>query len=137
MQTGKWLASSTEGEQGSNPFINVEASGKTTVNEVPLEGSTTPVGGFALAPLGFIVFLWSLLLLLSKDRVWNFLYQATFKKISLTKSHSQIPCPNCRFFHRNSYLRCAVHPLKVLSREASHCSDYWPCDSEKFPANHG
>lgn len=38
---------------------------------------------------------------------------------------SQIPCRHCRFFaKKNQYLRCAVRPFTVLTREAIHCSDY-------------
>jgi hypothetical protein len=46
--------------------------------------------------------------------------------------HQHIPCRNCRFFNRNSYLKCAVHPTKVMQQAAIGCSDYWAEDSNKF-----
>lgn len=46
--------------------------------------------------------------------------------------HQHIPCHNCRFYSRNSYLRCAVHPTKAMRRSAIGCSDYWAKDSDRF-----
>ncbi len=37
---------------------------------------------------------------------------------------SQIPCRNCKFFANNQYLKCAVHPSTVLTKQAANCSDY-------------
>lgn len=39
-------------------------------------------------------------------------------------SDSQIPCRNCIFFAKNQYLKCAVHPFNVLTKQAINCSDY-------------
>ncbi|MDF5729922.1 MAG: hypothetical protein PUP92_18400, partial [Rhizonema sp. PD38] len=36
----------------------------------------------------------------------------------------QAPCINCHFFNKNQYLRCAVHPLIVSTKQALNCSDY-------------
>ena len=41
-------------------------------------------------------------------------------------SFSQSPCRKCRFFTNNHYLKCAVHPTIVLTKEASNCPDYNP-----------
>lgn len=49
------------------------------------------------------------------------------------KRCQQSPCTNCRFFQNNFYLKCAVHPHKVMSTEAKDCPDYWPKDSNSFP----
>jgi len=38
---------------------------------------------------------------------------------------SQIPCHNCRFFNNGMYLKCAVHPSNVLTKEAIACRDYY------------
>ncbi|MFN6487023.1 MULTISPECIES: hypothetical protein [unclassified Nostoc] len=38
----------------------------------------------------------------------------------------QHPCKNCQFFHKNSYLKCAVNPATALTKEALNCSDYSP-----------
>ena len=40
------------------------------------------------------------------------------------KGSTQTKCTNCRFFNSNSYLKCAVHPTKVLTKEARECLDY-------------
>ena len=38
---------------------------------------------------------------------------------------AQIPCRNCRFFAKNQYLKCAVHPFTVLTAQAVNCSDFY------------
>ena len=40
------------------------------------------------------------------------------------KDSTQTNCTNCRFFDSNSYLKCAVHPSKVLKKSARECLDY-------------
>ncbi|MBE9045475.1 hypothetical protein IQ255_13875 [Pleurocapsales cyanobacterium LEGE 10410] len=48
-----------------------------------------------------------------------------FDNISLgIRPSPQIPCKNCRFLAKNQYLKCAVHPSKVLTAQAINCSDY-------------
>jgi hypothetical protein len=43
----------------------------------------------------------------------------------LNISHcQQVPCSNCRFFSNNHYLKCAVHPSIVSTKQALDCSDY-------------
>lgn len=38
--------------------------------------------------------------------------------------HSQIPCRKCIFFDQNEYLKCAVNPHAVFTKQAIDCSDY-------------
>jgi len=38
----------------------------------------------------------------------------------------QVPCGTCRLFNNNHYLKCAVHPSVVLTKQALNCSDYLP-----------
>ncbi len=45
-------------------------------------------------------------------------------KPKATIPSQQSPCTNCRFFDNNHYLKCAVHPELVLTKEALNCSDY-------------
>jgi|GEM_PF-4597070 len=33
-------------------------------------------------------------------------------------------CRSCRFYARNLYLKCAVHPSIVLTKQANKCLDY-------------
>lgn len=39
-------------------------------------------------------------------------------------SNHKIPCYKCHFFHKNSYLQCAVNPEKATTDEAIDCLDY-------------
>ena len=38
--------------------------------------------------------------------------------------HAQIPCRKCIFFNKNEYLKCAVNPSAVFTKQALDCSDY-------------
>ena len=46
-------------------------------------------------------------------------------------SLQQVPCKKCQFFVDNNYLRCAVHPSIVLTKQSLNCSDYCPKSSPK------
>lgn len=46
------------------------------------------------------------------------------------KPSNQVPCKNCRYFSGNFYLKCAVHPHTVLTKEASNCADYSSVDEK-------
>ena len=46
------------------------------------------------------------------------------------KPSDRVPCKNCRYFSGNFYLKCAVHPATVLTKEASNCADYSPVDEK-------
>lgn len=39
---------------------------------------------------------------------------------------SKIPCPNCQYFSKSSYLQCAVHPKMAMTEESEECSDFVP-----------
>lgn len=40
---------------------------------------------------------------------------------------NQVPCKKCQFFAENNpYLKCAVNPFTVLTKEAFDCSDFCP-----------
>ena len=61
--------------------------------------------------------------------------RSRFRKVSgfpkAFKSSTQTKCTNCRFFDSNSYLKCAVHPTKVLKKEAQECLDYEAARTKK------
>jgi len=40
------------------------------------------------------------------------------------KSHPTAPCLRCQYFNNNPYLKCALHPVTVLTKEASDCKNY-------------
>lgn len=41
------------------------------------------------------------------------------------KHFAQCFCKNCQFFTDSPYLKCALHPSIVLTKQAIDCSDYW------------
>jgi hypothetical protein len=52
--------------------------------------------------------------------------KAIDNRLAKTKHNCQVSCENCQFFDNNPYLKCALHPSKVMSAEAKDCSDYSP-----------
>ncbi|MDF5723038.1 MAG: hypothetical protein PUP91_21705, partial [Rhizonema sp. PD37] len=40
------------------------------------------------------------------------------------------PLNGYHFFNKNQYLRCAIHPLIVSTKQALNCSDYCPKSSK-------
>jgi hypothetical protein len=41
------------------------------------------------------------------------------------KPRSKVPCHRCRYFSSgNPYLKCALHPVTVLTEQAVDCTDY-------------
>jgi hypothetical protein len=42
------------------------------------------------------------------------------------------PCSKCRFFNKNPYLKCTVHPQKASKIDAKDCLDFWPVDQDEF-----
>ncbi|PIG91825.1 hypothetical protein CSQ79_19845 [Gloeocapsopsis sp. IPPAS B-1203] len=43
---------------------------------------------------------------------------------------NRVPCMHCHFFSTNPYLRCAINPVTVLTKEAINCSEYRCCNSK-------
>lgn len=42
------------------------------------------------------------------------------------------PCSKCRFFNKNPYLKCTVHPQMASKIDAKDCLDFWPVDQDEF-----
>lgn len=59
------------------------------------------------------------------ERMW----WQPYRKHAHAQSCEHIPCLNCRFFKDSQYLRCAVHPSTVLTKQAIDCLDYQSCES--------
>lgn len=38
----------------------------------------------------------------------------------------ECPCRRCKFFVDNNYIKCAVNPSIVLTKQAINCSEYQP-----------
>jgi hypothetical protein len=75
------------------------------------------IGVFLLS--GIICFL-----MLSKT--WIVMQEEMEDPLELPSKFSQSPCTKCRFFSSNPFLKCAVNPTLVLTKEAVNCSDYRP-----------
>ncbi|MCU0568459.1 MAG: hypothetical protein MUF49_17910 [Oculatellaceae cyanobacterium Prado106] len=55
--------------------------------------------------------------------------QRVYSKANLTSS--EIPCRNCKYFKKNLYLKCAVHPSAVMTSDAIGCADYCSATTRK------
>ena len=59
--------------------------------------------------------------------IWRLCFQKASGRLpKFFQSSNQTNCTKCRFFDNNSYLKCAVHPSRVLKKEAQECLDYKP-----------
>lgn len=68
------------------------------------------------------IVVWSIVSLI----LFKFIQKLTAVKIKGLSiySSSQIPCRNCKFFTDNRYLKCAVRPSTVLTKQAIECSEF-------------
>ncbi|MBW4622023.1 MAG: hypothetical protein KME17_22045 [Cyanosarcina radialis HA8281-LM2] len=49
------------------------------------------------------------------------------QNIQFWRHLNRVPCKKCQFFAENNpYIKCAVNPFTVLTKEAVDCSDYCP-----------
>jgi hypothetical protein len=42
------------------------------------------------------------------------------------QADSAVKCHSCKYFDRNLYLNCAIHPSSVMTERAVDCLDYSP-----------
>jgi hypothetical protein len=42
------------------------------------------------------------------------------------QADSAVKCQSCKYFDRNLYLNCALHPSSVMTEQAVDCLDYCP-----------
>ena len=84
------------------------------VNEVSAinDNISTFLGVWMVISLMILIH-WNANFLKTISRAWGSLREAN-------NSH----CRSCKFYHHNAYLKCAVHPSKVLMAAAQDCSDY-------------
>lgn len=47
-----------------------------------------------------------------------------YRKYLDAQSSEHIPCRECQFFKDNHYLRCAIHPSIVMTKQSINCLDY-------------
>lgn len=53
------------------------------------------------------------------------------KELAVKEKTTQVPCPNCQYFSKSSYLRCAVQPKLTMTDEAVNCSDFIKQENRK------
>jgi hypothetical protein len=44
----------------------------------------------------------------------------------ILKPGDRVVCHRCRYFNNNHFLKCALHPVTVLTEQSIDCSDYCP-----------
>ncbi|MEH2407753.1 hypothetical protein [Nostoc sp.] len=91
---------------------------------------TFPDLAISLFPIGFIIGWIGFFLILRKARVF-----LDDKMVFSIKELDKLPCKNCRFYSHNHYLKCAVNPSIVLTKEAMNCSEYSPSNKKGFSKN--
>ncbi|QLE48187.1 hypothetical protein FD724_08665 [Nostoc sp. C057] len=102
----------------------------TTHNDTKPQGGDIPFVAVFLAHISFMI-VWGIVVYLVssvckalEDPPDNRVQEKN--EIVSIKHVQQHPCKNCQFFHKNSYLKCAVNPAIALTKEALNCSDYSP-----------
>jgi hypothetical protein len=68
---------------------------------------------------GVVVFFWARKLSLAKDS------SSPSESLDDTRPLS---CSRCRYFSKNPYLKCAIHPLSVQKIDAHECPDFYGKD---------
>lgn len=79
--------------------------------------NTQSLVGWGLVGLGFSCLIFLILLLKVRGN-------APKKIIYPSRDLQEIPCKTCRYFTGDPYLKCAVNPSVVLTKEAVNCLDY-------------
>ncbi|MGA7934789.1 MAG: hypothetical protein WCA35_14690 [Kovacikia sp.] len=127
LQTEVWSANGVgETVQAQPQLVQTQPSRLRTGIGHP---NTTPDASLVLIPI-FLIVVWAIVAFpffreISKAR----LARANFLKAS------KIPCQNCRFSSKSSYLKCAIHPTTAMTEAAANCSDYCPNRSDMTHRN--
>jgi hypothetical protein len=50
----------------------------------------------------------------------------------VSKKQPEVPCDCCHYLSCNPHLKCALHPVAVLTIEAVDCKDYHPNNEKKL-----
>lgn len=101
--------------------FNLETQSVPRLNEAKAHNINSSDLLISLFPIGFVICGTGLFLMISKLRT------VAIERMVVTKnSLHQVRCQNCQFFSNNRYLKCAVQPSIVLTKEAKNCTDYSP-----------
>jgi hypothetical protein len=57
---------------------------------------------------------------------WAYRYKRHQQSSSGHAAAHLMPCQQCQYFGPNPYLKCAIHPMTVMTEASADCSDYWP-----------
>lgn len=102
---------------------------KTTVTEIQAEQShldkPVPKPTSSISEALLLIFFG----LAALGAIATFLTKEFHKKkeeLEIRGKLTKIPCPNCQYFSKSSYLRCAVQPKLTMTNEATHCPDFFP-----------
>ncbi len=60
----------------------------------------------------------SILICVNISKIWQYSSRANPCK--------KIPCRRCRYFSDNPFLKCTLHPVTTLTKQAVDCRDYCP-----------
>ncbi|AFY54349.1 hypothetical protein Riv7116_1806 [Rivularia sp. PCC 7116] len=101
--------------------LSETVSPKTSLVEAP-KNDKNPSNNDTIAGMGFLLFL-TLMIALIK---WCDIRKASQEDFSKIPINHKTPCSKCRYFNNNSYIKCAVQPEKVMTKEAKDCQDYCP-----------
>lgn len=95
-------------------FLSQVQSGQVELENS--EPSSAVQGSAPLLLLGLLALGLFLLQILNELR--------TVKQKVVSRRSLDVPCYRCLFFSNNVHLKCAVRPMDVLTKSASHCPDY-------------
>ncbi|MCC5635450.1 hypothetical protein LC593_06210 [Nostoc sp. CHAB 5844] len=92
----------------------------TTRNNTKTQDGDIPFIAVCLASISFVIVLAFFVFTISE------ICKFAQNKIGIFNINifQQYPCYNCRFFKDNQYIKCAVHPADVLTKQAFNCFDY-------------
>jgi hypothetical protein len=102
-------------------FVQTQPDGMQFARTSP-EHTGLPNGAVSLMPIGFFM-LWAIAVMayLSLSKTKRESTRNT--EFNLIQVH-KVPCRQCRFYTNNPYLKCAVHPMSAMTKQAIDCSDY-------------
>ncbi len=102
-----------------------ETQTEVKLNEVKPDGVLTSDLVMSLISISFVIGWAGLFLMLSKMRT-----VPLDKIIVNTNPLQKVRCRNCQFFSNDRYLKCAVQPSIVLTKQAENCPDYCPSNGK-------
>ncbi len=81
-------------------------------------------------PADIVFFIILNLALLSAIAIPIYVFMVKRKRASFGfKPSPKVICHRCQYFSDNRYLKCALHPVTVLTEETVDCADHRPINS--------